>query len=852
MNETHLTGHHGDGNWLKLLLISMGLLVSLPLDIQAQNPKPNVLFIAIDDLVPTLGCYGDTTALTPKIDSLASQGLTFLNHHCTWSVCGPSRAALTTSLLPEETEVTGFKPIRDILRDVITLPQHFKNNGYETGCRGKFHDHRTVGDPNQPKDADGYFPNGDDIDDPQSWSIPYSKADTGVYNPPGKPAWDNADEPDASYTDHKILTAGLALVDQMAAGNKPFFLAVGFKKPHLAFIAPKRMWDLYDREEMPLASYTDLPIGVSARTSDPLTNNNEILGYEPFSNDNHLPTTEEQKDLIHGYYACTSWVDYLVGELLAKLATTDDPVQAGKKLSETTIIVLWGDHGFHLGDHGKWAKHTGMERGSSCPLIIYDPRSPNNGAKTMAPASTLDIYPTLCELAGLPIPSQPIDSSTPTGRPLRGRSLVPILVDPTTSVNTGAINVFNQGGNIGYSYRTERFRYIEWVNSSNEVTERDLYDYTLDPDERRNVVNDPDYAAIAYQLSRAMRADTTTQGCARLQDSSPINTGSDAYLPFSQIVANSPNEIQITWPGSTGVSYKITSSTDLTALPWASYAPTTDNLSGTTTTLPTLGDKRFFLIGFGTNTPPTWISDPLTKPLAVQNTSYSATLADSANDADSGDTLTFTKVSGPAWLNVASNGTLSGTPTTSDVTANYFVIRVTDSHGAFSNATLQISVLSSAPPTISTFEASDDTYAKENDPALIYGGQQSIQLKHDSGRRIGYLKFSVSGVGTVQTARLYLRATPSNDVGESDNVNALAVTNTTWTEGNLAWNGRPSTGAVIGTGTATPDAWFFIDVTSYIAGNGTFSIALDELGGSRGKIFSKEGGSAPYLEITWQ
>jgi len=153
---------------------------------QAQSQKPNILFICVDDLVPTLGCYGDTTALTPEIDGLASQGITFLNHHCSWSVCGPSRIALTTSLTPEETGVTGFKPMRDpaILPDVITMPQHFKNNGYETACTGKFHDNRTVGDTSQPLDGDGQFPNGSSVDDPASWSIAYVKAAGGC--PPSR------------------------------------------------------------------------------------------------------------------------------------------------------------------------------------------------------------------------------------------------------------------------------------------------------------------------------------------------------------------------------------------------------------------------------------------------------------------------------------------------------------------------------------------------------------------------------------------------------------------------------------------------------------------------------------------
>ena len=199
--------------------------------------KPNVLFIAIDDLVPALGVYGDPYAITPAIDSIASQGTTFLNSHCQWPVCGPSRAALSTSLMPDETNVVGFKPIRGVLPDVITMPEHFKNNGYETANTGKFHDYRTVGDivdPDLPTE------NGANVDDTASWSIPYVKSASG-YSPSGKPATDSSltAATQDQHGDYQILQEGLTLMNTLSAGDKPFFLAVGFKKPHLPFIAPK-------------------------------------------------------------------------------------------------------------------------------------------------------------------------------------------------------------------------------------------------------------------------------------------------------------------------------------------------------------------------------------------------------------------------------------------------------------------------------------------------------------------------------------------------------------------------------------------------------------------------------------
>jgi len=482
----------------------------------AQKPKPNILFICVDDLVATIGCYGDETAKTPHIDSLASQGTTFLNHHCAWSVCGPSRAAMTTSLTSEETGVFGFRPIRGKLPNVVTMPQYFKTQGYETACCGKFHDPRTVGDIKKKKDAKGQYPDGKLIDDPASWSIPYIHYSNG-YNPPKHPAWDEANRPDSEYVDFQIRKQGERLLKRLSKGNKPFYLAVGFKKPHLPFVAPKRMWDLYDRKLMPLAKFTDLPLNASAPTKATLENNKEIMGYNPFKTSGKMPTVEQQRTLLHGYYACASWVDEQVGELLKVLAATNDPVQKGKKMSETTIIVFWGDHGFHLGDHSRWAKHSNMEKATSCPLIVADPRISTKGAKTMSPVSTLDLYPTLCELAGLPVPEQPKNARVSGGRPLRGVNFAPLLKDPKASVRNGALTIFSIKGSYGYAYRTERYRYIEWVNKFNKVVAKDLYDYKKDPLETKNVVHVPEYAEVVRKLARELRADPSSQGCVRLQ-----------------------------------------------------------------------------------------------------------------------------------------------------------------------------------------------------------------------------------------------------------------------------------------------------------------------------------------------
>lgn len=645
--------------------------------------QPNILFIAIDDLVPTIGAYGDPIAKTPAIDSLASQGTTFLNHHVQWPVCGPSRAALTTGLLPEETGVMGFRPIRAILPDVVTLPQHFRNNGYETAATGKFHDPRTVGtitDPNSSTE------DGRTIDDPASWSIPYRVAASG-YNPSGKPAVDFSDRPESEYVDYKIMEEGKNLLDTLEDGNKPFFLAVGFKKPHLPFVAPLKYWELYERERFATATFQNLPLNASPVLQDSLGDNGELLGYAPYSATG-LPTPEQQKELIHGYYACTSFIDALVAELLQHLASLQDPVKPQLKMSETTIVVIWGDHGFHLGDHGKWAKHTVMERATAAPLIIFDPSQPVQSNRSTAPVNTVDLFPTLCELATLPIPSQPISDSTSTGRPLRGRSIVPLLKDPTTEVNSGALSYIRRNSVIGYAFRTERYRYIEWINSSYQITARDLYDYKLDSFETRNLVSDPVYASIVYQLSRAMRAEPIAKGASRLINSAPIAaSGEDielglGYVPIetiSLVSTTSTDAVELTCDAFRGVTYDILKSHDLT---YPNWTPAQAGKSGRHHLVEMSAASEFYRIRLGNNIPPAFLSDPLLLPSGSPGIPYDISLADFLIQNDPDDTYNYTKLDGPNWIRVDADGSLAGTPPQDTLGSLYFRLTVHDADGA--------------------------------------------------------------------------------------------------------------------------------------------------------------------------
>lgn len=477
-----------------------------PLALAAQ--KPNVLFIAVDDLKPLLGCYGDTNIKTPQIDRLASQGTTFLNAYCQQAVCGPTRASLLTGLRPDTTKIYDLKTrIRSILPDVVTLPQHFKQNGYEAVGMGKIFDPRSV--------------NGHAKDDPKSWSRPY----TAITDNPdsvmgylGKEIiqniknankgdnngdWENIkkriggtptteidqDVADEAYDDGLYAAKGVELIGELSKGGKPFFLAVGFKKPHLPFIAPKKYADLYQRDQIKLAPYQKMPENapeVAFQDSWELKNG----AYSDIPKiPGNLPA-DKQRELIHGYMACVSYMDAQVGKLLDALDKNG--------VAENTIVVLWGDHGWHLGDHGMWCKHTNYEQATRVPLIIARRAKGGTAAKSTSVVEFVDIYPTLCDLAGLPKPEV-----------LQGTSLTPVLKDPEAKVKDIAVSQYPRGNGakevMGYGFRNGRYRYVRWVPASNKTSkdfQEELYDYQTDPLETKSLIKD----ASAAEPLKAMRA----------------------------------------------------------------------------------------------------------------------------------------------------------------------------------------------------------------------------------------------------------------------------------------------------------------------------------------------------------
>jgi arylsulfatase A-like enzyme len=443
--------------------------------------QPNILFIAVDDWKPLAGAYGDPIIQTPSIDALARQGRVFHHAYVQYPTCGPSRASMLTGLRPESNGVLDLQTrLRDVHPGILTMPQFFKNAGYVTAASGKVFDPRNV-----DSRAD---------DDPQSWSIPF-EASNGTVDKMTEPNFvaKPIDAPIEDFVDGQILARGVELLRRMARSDRPFFLAVGFKKPHLPYVVPKEFFDLYERESFPLANFQQAPAN-----SDPayvLSRNSELRNYwpSPQGEDQAGPYGEQislkqQQEIMHGYYASVSFTDYLIGQLLGELEAL------GR--ASNTIVVLWGDSGFHLGDHGQWGKRTAMEQASRVPMVIKVPGIEQG--ETFALVESLDLFPTLAELAGLDAPPD-----------VQGLSLVQVLNDKSATVRDVAISQFKRLGAYAYSMRTDQYRYTEWVEADGAVVYRELYDMRADPEERVNIGGNGENSILMDSLANQLRSHST-------------------------------------------------------------------------------------------------------------------------------------------------------------------------------------------------------------------------------------------------------------------------------------------------------------------------------------------------------
>lgn len=471
-----------------------GFLVLLLSHSVGAQDLPNILFIAVDDLRPSIGCYGDALAITPNLDRLAEKSLVFDRAYCQVAVCNPSRASLMTGQRPDKLGVWTL-PIhfREAQPDAVTLPQWFRKFGYTAVSHGKIYHNPTP--------------------DPQSWSEPIQKLPPLPFPYPQgtrdviktaqaalpkndwrknnlrAPSTAAPDLPDNRLLDGARTDMAIQDLQRLSQQDKPFFLAMGYIRPHLAWVAPKKYWDLHDPTKLPVL--TDQ--GVNQDTPKyALHNNSEFSHYVDLINmpkpwDDQTLSESKMRQLVHGYYACVSYVDAQIGRLLDALDASG--------VADNTIVVLWSDHGYKLGEYRGWGKMTNYEIDTRVPLLISAPgmkrgTMPTAGKKTTQLVELLDLFPTLCELAGIDTPSF-----------VDGTSLVPVLKDPATSVHDAAISQYYRRLNgkeyMGYSIRTATHRMVEWRQfSTGKMVSRELYDQAKDPLEQHNLAGTASEALI--------------------------------------------------------------------------------------------------------------------------------------------------------------------------------------------------------------------------------------------------------------------------------------------------------------------------------------------------------------------
>ncbi len=448
------------------LCFSFAVAAMLPLCMASagadEAAKPNVLLIVTDDMNNDLGCYGHKMVQSPQIDKLAARGVRFDRAYCQYPVCNPSRVSMLSGLRPDTTQVMDLKtPPRSHLSDVVFLPQYFREQGYHTAHVGKI------------------FHTGDDFEDPASWDV--EVRETGKHPPEAavirsqnlnRPIkygieWDILSSPDEETADGVVARRAAGMLERLAADKKPFFLAVGFRRPHQPYAAPQKYFDLYPTESIA-----------------PLDEPAEHLRRVPSLAFTYPPETpnlseQERQEIVAAYYACITFVDAQVGLLNKALDDYD--------LWRNTIVVFVSDHGYHLGEHGgMWHKMSLFEQSARVPLIVFAPGAKGNGKSCPRPVELIDLYPTLIDLCGLP-----------KLKPLEGYSLRPLLDDPEAKWKPAAFTQVLRGDLTGRSVRTERWRYTEW-DAGRQGTE--LYDHDTDPEEHQNLAGDPDWAEVQKEM----------------------------------------------------------------------------------------------------------------------------------------------------------------------------------------------------------------------------------------------------------------------------------------------------------------------------------------------------------------
>lgn len=451
--------------------------VAASLHATAAEKKPNVLFISVDDMNNDLGCYGHPQVKSPNIDRLAQQGVKFERAYCQFPLCSPSRSSVMTGLRPDTTRVFDLQyHFRQGLPEVVTLPQLFIKNGYHTARVGKIYHY---GNPGQIGTSG--------LDDPASWQEFYNPAgrdrtvlEQDVIRYTGKPgqglgaamAWlDDKQGKDADHTDGKVAAQAVQLLEKHK--DQPFFLAVGFYRPHCPWIAPGKYFAPYSLDRISLP-----PIAEGYKETVPPA---ALVSGNPWPYKGVTP--DEARQCTLAYYAAISFVDAQIGQVLDALDRLG--------LRENTLIVFWSDHGYHLGEHGLWFKQSCFEESARVPMIIVPPGGKNAGKVCPRPVELVDLYPTIADLAGLEAPGD-----------LQGASLRPLLENPSAAWERPAFTQVQRGAIPGHSVRTERWRYTEW-DSGNKGAE--LYDHENDPKEIHNLAGDPTQAETIARMKALLK-----------------------------------------------------------------------------------------------------------------------------------------------------------------------------------------------------------------------------------------------------------------------------------------------------------------------------------------------------------
>lgn len=466
---------------LILIIVGMALFISFgckQADGQENRSKYNVLMIYVDDLRPELGCYGNPMIQSPHIDQLAASGFVFNNHYVQSAICGPSRSSLLTGKVSQQWDPWSnfrneiYEPNR-----AIAIPHLFKKNGYKTIGIGKItHEPGGVMDEAQsiaqiPFSWDKTYTAVGKWKTPWRAFFAYANGDAhntamriGMETP--RLPYEIGEVDDEGYPDGLNALEAMAQLQKLKAGGIPFFLSLGFYKPHLPFNAPKKYWDMYQRDEIPMAQNNFVPHNLNNPYS--LNMSPEVTTHYPWPDGPGIVTPESARVLKHGYYASVSYIDAQIGKVLDELERLD--------LSKSTIVVLWSDHGWHLGEHTMFGKMSNFEIATRSPLIIKVPGSKAKGKMLNQLTESIDIYPTLAELCSLKYPDD-----------LDGESVANILQNPDLRGQEFARSFYYRNGALGKTIRTERYRIVRWASEKDSTLAVELYDHQLDPNENNNI-----------------------------------------------------------------------------------------------------------------------------------------------------------------------------------------------------------------------------------------------------------------------------------------------------------------------------------------------------------------------------